>query len=168
MLIEFHVNGHPVPQGSMTAVKAGAGYVTMRHTQGGALAVWRASIRLACGDTEPTREAVSLAMNFRLKRPKAHLGLQGGKVYVKPQYLYDVPASTPDLDKLIRAVMDALTGSLYLDDRQVAQIVARKVYSKIEGLDVKAETYSRLEQNEETSYPQGQGNMRSLWETGRG
>jgi Holliday junction resolvase RusA-like endonuclease len=32
----------------------------------------------------------------------------------------------PDLDKLIRAVMDALTGTCYLDDSQVVRIRASK------------------------------------------
>lgn len=166
MEIEFSVNGRPVPQGSMTAVRAG-NYVTMRHQQGGALAVWRASIRLACGDITPDRDPYSLALNFRLKRPKAHLGLSMGKVYVKPQYEREVPHSTPDLDKLIRAVMDALTGVLYLDDSQVYAIMAQKTYSAIEGVDVKARNAQRLETDQGDSDTSGQGHMQTLWETGR-
>jgi Holliday junction resolvase RusA-like endonuclease len=32
----------------------------------------------------------------------------------------------PDLDKLVRAVLDALTGIAYLDDKQVVAINARR------------------------------------------
>ena len=32
----------------------------------------------------------------------------------------------PDLDKLVRAVLDALTGIAYLDDKQVVAIAARR------------------------------------------
>ena len=35
-----------------------------------------------------------------------------------------------DIDKLSRAVLDALTGVAYLDDRQVIQLEARKAYFK--------------------------------------
>ena len=169
MWIEWSVQGKPVPQGSMTAVKAG-NYVTMRHQQGGALAVWRAAIRLQIGDMEPTHDPVALALNFRLKRPKAHLGLAHGKVFVKPAYVNDVPHSTPDLDKLVRAVMDALTGVLYYDDRQVYMVSARKVYSAIEGLDGKAHSYNAVgvETDAGDSPREGQGDMPSLWETGSG
>jgi Holliday junction resolvase RusA-like endonuclease len=166
MQIEIHVPGKPVPQGSMTAVRAG-NYVTMRHQQGGALAVWRAAIRLQCGDITPTRNPVYLALNFRLKRPRSHLGLSRGKVYVKPQYLYALPSSTPDLDKLVRAVMDSLTGVLYFDDSLVYMIVARKVYNAIEGLDAKASDAVGLESHPSDSDSSGQGDMQTLWETGR-
>ena len=167
MPIEFSVMGKPVPQGSMTAVKAG-NYVTMRHQQGGALAVWRAAIRLQLEGVEPTNEPISLALNFRLKRPNAHFGLSGGRKYVKPQFVDAVPHSTPDLDKLVRAVMDALTGVLYFDDRQVYWLVARKVYSTIEGLDGKAQisTTFGMAPDEGNSASEGQGDLPSLWETG--
>jgi Holliday junction resolvase RusA-like endonuclease len=35
-------------------------------------------------------------------------------------------ASTPDIDKLCRAVLDALTSVAWVDDRQVARLVASK------------------------------------------
>lgn len=35
----------------------------------------------------------------------------------------------PDGDKLVRAVLDALTGKLWLDDSQVADLVVRKRYA---------------------------------------
>jgi Holliday junction resolvase RusA-like endonuclease len=35
----------------------------------------------------------------------------------------------PDLDKLVRCVADALTGVLYLDDKQVVDLHARKCYA---------------------------------------
>lgn len=34
----------------------------------------------------------------------------------------------PDLDNLIKAVCDACNGILWLDDRQIAEISARKIY----------------------------------------
>jgi Holliday junction resolvase RusA-like endonuclease len=42
----------------------------------------------------------------------------------------------PDLDKLIRAILDALTGVVWRDDGQVVDIVASKVYADTPGVDV--------------------------------
>lgn len=49
-----------------------------------------------------------------IKIPKARAGL---------------PSTKPDLDKCLRAVLDALTGVFYADDAQVVDIVAHKRYS---------------------------------------
>ena len=40
------------------------------------------------------------------------------------------PAKRPDLDKLVRAVKDALTKVLWHDDGQVVEILARKFYAQ--------------------------------------
>ena len=42
----------------------------------------------------------------------------------------------PDLDKLVRAVMDALTGVCYVDDSQVVSINARKEWVAITQVEV--------------------------------
>ena len=61
-------------------------------------------------------------MTFRLKKPKT----------VKR----DFPTVAPDLDKLVRGVLDSLTACAYLDDSQVIDIKAKKVYSDIPGVDI--------------------------------
>lgn len=45
---------------------------------------------------------------------------------------------TPDLDKLVRATMDALTGVIYADDAQVVEISTRKQYGPVEQVHVSA------------------------------
>jgi Holliday junction resolvase RusA-like endonuclease len=42
----------------------------------------------------------------------------------------------PDLDKLVRAILDSLTGVVWRDDAQVVDIVARKVYAETPGVDI--------------------------------
>ena len=42
----------------------------------------------------------------------------------------------PDLDKLVRALLDALTGVLFQDDSQVVGIIARKHYDEIERVEI--------------------------------
>ena len=129
----IRVEGRPVPQGSMTASynrKQGVAHV--HHVQGTALAVWRASIREACkrkGYTDPPVTPVRVKLTFAMPRPKEHLVLRGGRYTVRASYLWRVPTSPPDIDKLIRGVLDALTGMMYHDDSQVVEVHARKVYA---------------------------------------
>lgn len=42
----------------------------------------------------------------------------------------------PDLDKLVRAVQDALTGIIYKDDGQVCRLTANKNYAAHEGVRI--------------------------------
>lgn len=58
---------------------------------------------------------VVLTVDFALARP----------VSVKTAH----HVTKPDIDKLLRAILDALTGVLYLDDKQVVTLLARKQYA---------------------------------------
>jgi Holliday junction resolvase RusA-like endonuclease len=133
MRVQFEVDGHPVPQGSMVASynrKTGTSHV--HHVQGTALAVWRATIREAAREAGASVSpfAISLGISFGMERPKAHLTLRGGRYIVKMQHYYDLPSVQPDIDKLVRAVADALTGVCYRDDAQIVEVHAKKVYAE--------------------------------------
>ena len=110
-MISFKVNGIPVPQGSMKVIHG-----RVMHSQGSALAVWRSTIgwEAKSAGAAPHNYPVRIKINFLMPRPKT----------VKRPY----PSVAPDLDKLIRAVLDGLTGIAYDDDSQVVEIYARKVY----------------------------------------
>ena len=47
-----------------------------------------------------------------------------------------LPTVPPDLDKLIRAVLDALTGIAYQDDAQVVELLTSKKYGAEPGVDI--------------------------------
>lgn len=90
---------------------------------------WRQDVKFAAIDKKPdnwdTTASMSLAVVFRFQRPKAHYnksGLRSSAPY------YCTSASTGDLDKLLRSTNDALTGTLFDDDRQVVSINAIKRY----------------------------------------
>ncbi len=118
-MIEFRVEGLPVPQGSMKVIN---GHVI--HSQGSALASWRTSIAYAArkAGAIPLRDAVTITMTFVMPKPKT----------VKREE----PSVAPDLDKLIRGVLDALTAVAYLDDGQVTEIYAKKVYGLVPGVKI--------------------------------
>lgn len=110
----YVVPGLPVPQGSMNAPRAGL----VIHSRGAALEGWRDTV----GWTVRARRSgppwsdcpVTVGCEFVLPRPAS----------VKRKH----PHVKPDLDKLLRAVLDALTGIVYSDDSQVVGASAVKVY----------------------------------------
>ena len=122
-MISFSCDGTPVPQGSMKVIN---GHIL--HSQGSALAVWRSTVALSArfAGAKPVEGAIGIEIVFRVRRPKT----------VKRDY----PTVAPDLDKYIRGVLDALTGIAYLDDSQVIDIKAEKVYSDMAGADIKVFT----------------------------
>lgn len=118
-MIEFRVEGQPIPQGSM---KVFNGHVV--HSQGSALAVWRSAISYSArkAGAFPKKDAMTITMAFIMQKPKT----------VKRDY----PTVPPDLDKLIRAVLDALTAVAYVDDSQVCEIYATKGYGLVPGVRI--------------------------------
>ena len=116
-MITFQVDGLPVPQGSMKVIN---GHII--HSQGSALASWRSQIALAAkkAGAKPHTEPVEIDLIFTMARPKT--------------VTRDYPSVAPDLDKLIRAALDALTSVAYRDDGQVVLITASKEYGPTPGL----------------------------------
>jgi len=46
------------------------------------------------------------------------------------------PSVAPDLDKLIRGALDALTAIAYVDDGQVVEIYSKKIYGEVIGAKI--------------------------------
>jgi Holliday junction resolvase RusA-like endonuclease len=118
-VISFRVDGQPIPQGSMKVIN---GHII--HSQGSALAAWRSAIGLTAkmAGCKPTGEAVSMTLVFIMKKPKTVTRID--------------PTVAPDLDKLVRGALDALTAIAYKDDSQVIEIRAMKVYGEQPGVEI--------------------------------
>lgn len=118
-MISFRVDGQPIPQGSMKVIN---GHII--HSQGSALAAWRSAIGLTAkmAGCKPTGEAVSMTLVFIMKKPKTVTRVD--------------PTVAPDLDKLVRGALDALTAIAYKDDSQVIEIRAMKVYGEQPGVEI--------------------------------
>lgn len=122
--VKFFVPGIPAPQGSK------------RHLGGGVLVEsskrvkpWRTDVRETAlrHFTAPLTGPVDVHLHFTFPRPKSHFGTGRNAGRVKqaapPRYAH---TQRPDLDKLIRAVLDALTGVAWRDDSQVVGLTATK------------------------------------------
>ena len=79
-------------------------------------------------ETRPWVGAVDVAITFWLPRPKGHFGSGRNADKLRPSASL-FPAVTPDLDKLVRSVLDALTGVCFEDDRQVVGLLVTKRYA---------------------------------------
>ncbi|WP_082581205.1 RusA family crossover junction endodeoxyribonuclease [Leifsonia sp. Root227] len=120
----FTVEGTPVPQGSHAVSRFGRIYESNKK-----LAPWRKTVTAAAVDALSGREgfdeAVYVLLDFWLPRPKT----------VKRVH----PTTRPDVDKLSRAVLDALTAArVWTDDSLVLSLHAVKKYAdEGAGVDVK-------------------------------
>ena len=128
-LLEFTVHGTPITQGSKRALptkrKDGSTklIVVEDASRQARLATWRAQIGLAALDAmegEPLglEGPVEIAVEFRFARPKSHLRKNGELRKGKPlTHIYK-----PDLDKLLRALKDAMTQvGVWRDDSVVVR-----------------------------------------------
>lgn len=117
-MIAFRVYGIPVTQGSMSAPRAGV----VIHKETRELKTWRKTVLVAAmangyvGVGPAYEEGPwKVELVFWLPRPRT----------VKRA----MPTARFDLDKLQRAVLDALTGYLWFDDGQVVECHAWKRYA---------------------------------------
>lgn len=130
--LRFEVPGTPMAQGSKRHVGNG---VLIESSKG--LKPWRAEIIAAAIEAASTSEewyaelsprpTYAAYLTFTFSRPKGHYstGVKGGLKPSAPDY----KASRPDLDKLVRAVFDALTHSgVIADDSQIVKLIGVKQY----------------------------------------
>lgn len=69
-----------------------------------------------------------------------------GAIYLEAEFIFSRPKSLPkkvndhvkkpDLDNLIKALKDGLTGIVWKDDSQIVQLTARKDYGDVPGIKV--------------------------------
>lgn len=121
------IASHPATKGSSVSFMGANGKMVHKADCKG-LHGWQRQIAAAveCVVKTPSTQPVRLDLEFRFHRPKAHF-INGDGQRLKPDATA-THTSKPDVDKLIRAVLDGLTGALYADDNQVVSVNAEKVY----------------------------------------
>lgn len=125
--VRFFVCGIPAPKGSMRAfVSRGSRRVVMVHdnvrTKPWSEAVGWAARAAIC--VSPSKKPMGVWLDFTMPRPASHSTSTGKLRKGAPQW----PVAKRDLDKLVRAVLDALTGIAWVDDGQVVRVHAAKHY----------------------------------------
>jgi crossover junction endodeoxyribonuclease RusA len=104
----------PAVQGNHRIGRAGRIY----EASSASLRTWRDAIGWsvigALRGVGPVEDPIGLGLLFQLPVPQ------------RPRS--ELPIVRPDLDKLVRAVQDALTGLVYVDDSQIVDLVVAKRY----------------------------------------
>jgi len=114
MRIRFFVPGVPRPQGSKRAITVTGKAYSVLIEQVKGVEKWRRIVGTVAGNLWRPRHPVN------------------GKVHVQLEFIMpwrkapDKVYPPDDLDKLIRAVLDSMTGIVYVDDSQVTTIEASK------------------------------------------
>lgn len=119
------VYGKPATKGSSVSFMRGGRVVHMPACPG--LKGWEKKVAESIkGVTEPLKCPLFISLEFYFKRPKTHFISNDGRRLKGRISLFHT--KYPDIDKLTRAMLDGLTGSLYEDDRQVVSVFASKKY----------------------------------------
>lgn len=132
--VSFTVYGTPAQMGSKKAFyseKLGRAVITDDNSK--QRKQWANAVSAAAADAMDGRELfvgpVRLVVRFYFARPQSHYGTGRNAGILKasaPQH----HAQSPDLDKLIRALGDAMTGIVFRDDKQIWLIEARREWTE--------------------------------------
>jgi len=129
-MIAFEVIGEPAPQGSKTIATSKSGGAWVRDDNR-ALEPWRNAVAAAAAEAmdgqQPLAGPLELEVIFVFARPKAHYrtGKRAGELKPSaPHYC----SRRPDVDKLVRAIGDAITGHVVVDDAAIVRLRAEKHY----------------------------------------
>jgi len=144
----FTVVGKPATKGSWRAItnkKTGKALFIPdnKRSKGWEGAVTTAARKAHGGEPWPKGIAVHLSVVFFFTRPKSHHPTKAGKpdsTRLKPSApAHPTSRASGDLDKLVRAIGDALSDIVYVDDAQIVSIEAEKVYHRWQGVSVTVE-----------------------------
>jgi crossover junction endodeoxyribonuclease RusA len=132
MLIEFQVHGKPQPQGSAKAFIPKGWKRPIITSDNKTLKPWRQDVSQLAAQAmqgqETTTAPVSVAVTFCFARPKS----------VKASVVHKT--TKPDVDKLLRSVLDSMTGIVFRDDSQVVCLVGQKEFGPVEGAVIRVRT----------------------------
>lgn len=136
--VSFFVPGKPQTAGSKSAFvpKGTTRAIVVESGDRAAKKEWRADLRAAATaaaerdgwQTPEPKAAITLTILIARARPKGHMGSGRNEGVVKDAFRLRRPVERPDTVKLVRAIEDALTGILWLDDSQITDHELRKLF----------------------------------------
>lgn len=128
MQLEITIPGEPVSQPRARAAIVG-GHARMYSPKGGS-SDYKATIRLAAAAAftdAPLKCPMLVDCEFVFRRPKGHFRTGRHAAELKPT----APlrhTTKPDIENVAKAVLDALSGVVWHDDRQVSHLTLQKWY----------------------------------------
>ena len=135
MTISFTVFGNAKPKGSTRPfcvnrkqVEQGQRPVIVTTGNNPNAKEWQQLVSMTAQQHRPDtlyQGAVEIGLHFYFARPKS--------VSVKKRPYHTVK---PDIDKLCRNILDALSGVVYVDDTQVVKLTASKAYDQAPRVEI--------------------------------
>lgn len=118
-MVNKFVPGIPAPQGSKKYVGHRNGRPVLIESSK-KVQPWRTAVAgvFSYTNQQPIDAPVSVTIEFVMPRPKS----------LPKKIIHHI--RKPDLDKLIRSTLDALSGTAYVDDNRVNKITATKRYQQ--------------------------------------
>jgi crossover junction endodeoxyribonuclease RusA len=120
LLVELFVPGRPAPQGSKRHVGGG---ILVESSK--AVAPWRTTVAWHAAQAHqgaPLDGPLAVHVGFVMPRPAALPKRKATPAHTK----------RPDIDKLARAVLDALSGVVWRDDSQIDDLHPTKRYAELD------------------------------------
>jgi len=133
--ITFTALARGAPKGSVRPIKRRDGSVYLQPTAGASLRDFESAVQLAAWsemiDKEPWLEPISVRARFYFHRPASHYGTGKNRKRLKPSApIMPCNRAQGDVDKLARALLDAMTGVVFRDDSQVAELELSKRWTR--------------------------------------
>jgi Holliday junction resolvase RusA-like endonuclease len=142
LICEYYAPGKPVSKGSKVPIRTKSGKMLALEdpSRREKVKAWASTHTLLAAEQMGGRAPVDehplhVSLRFSFLRPKSHLKKNGELRKGAPVAM----TRKPDIDKLVRPVLDALTGIVWRDDSQVTSHYADKSYGPQNGVWVKVE-----------------------------
>jgi len=119
----FIIHAVPKPKGRPRVTRSGHAFTPKATREYEKLIVSEWNIQH--GKATPIENPIAVRVMFYMPIPKA----TSNKARERMAAGLEVPAKKPDIDNLLKAVLDALNGKAYHDDNQIVEISAKKLYS---------------------------------------
>ena len=84
---------------------------------------------------KPLTGPLKLEIDFFMPRPKSHFGT-GRNVDKLKESAPTYPTTKPDISNCIKFYEDCLNGLAWVDDKQICEIHARRIYSAVPETDI--------------------------------
>lgn len=119
-MVEITVKGKAETKGSARAFKCGNRCIITNDNP--KCKAWQKKVTIAAMQAGVKKQdRAQISISFHIEIPKT---------YLKKRNVGDPHTMKPDIDKLIRPILDALTGFAYEDDNCVYSVTACKTWAK--------------------------------------
>jgi len=132
--MKFEVIGNPIALKRHRYTKTGISYDPSKNDKMDFLAKC-----LNNRPPKPLKGAISMKLGFYFVRPKSHFGTgkNAGRLKESAPMFHN---KKPDLDNLVKFVVDSLNGIFYEDDRQINNLLAYKDYDDYAHINIEITT----------------------------